>query len=102
MSGSHHGLFLEDQLDTGQTFQNHYEHTKFEAEQLVRNAIADGLPATIYRPGIVVGDSVTGETQKFDGPYFLLQFLMKQPKYAVVPGSLTPTRSGSAWSPATS
>ena len=85
VSGSHHGLFLEDQLDTGQTFQNHYEHTKFEAEQLVRNAIADGLPATIYRPGIVVGDSTTGETQKFDGPYFVIQFLMKQPKYAVVP-----------------
>jgi thioester reductase-like protein len=85
VSGSHPGVFREDQLDTGQTFQNHYEHTKFEAEQLVRDAIAEGLPATIYRPGIVVGDSTTGETQKFDGPYFVAQFLMKQPKFAVVP-----------------
>ncbi len=33
--------------------------------------MAGGLPATIYRPGIVVGDSATGETQKYDGPYFI-------------------------------
>ena len=26
-----------------------------------------GLPATLYRPAIVVGDSRTGETGKFDG-----------------------------------
>ena len=41
----------------GQEFRNHYEETKYEAELLVRKAMADGLPATIYRPGIVVGDS---------------------------------------------
>ena len=37
--------------------------------------MADGLPATIYRPGIVVGDSATGETLKYDGPYFIAGFL---------------------------
>jgi hypothetical protein len=31
------------------------------------------VPTTIYRPAIVVGDSRTGETQKFDGPYYLLR-----------------------------
>ena len=59
----------------GQEFRNHYEETKYEAELLVRKAMADGMPATIYRPGIVVGDSATGATQKYDGPYFLATFL---------------------------
>lgn len=35
----------------------------------------DRIPTTIIRPGIIVGDSITGETIKFDGPYFMMQFL---------------------------
>ena len=38
-----------------------------------------GMPTSVYRPAIVVGDSHTGDTQKFDGPYFLLQWLLRQP-----------------------
>ncbi len=85
VSGDHPGVFAEDDLDVGQGFLNHYEATKFEAEVLVRRAMRGGLPATIYRPGVVVGDSRTGETQKYDGPYFLAAFLRKQPTLAVVP-----------------
>ena len=85
VSGRYDGEFPEDGLDEGQAFRNHYESTKFEAEMLVRKAMADGLPATIYRPGIVVGDSYTGETQKYDGPYFLATFLRRQLRVAVVP-----------------
>jgi len=47
--------------------------------------MADGLAATVYRPGIVVGDSTTGETQKYDGPYFLASFLRRQPPVALIP-----------------
>jgi len=78
VSGRYNGEFGEDDLDVGQEFYNHYESTKFEAEKAVREAMAAGLPATIYRPGIVVGDSVTGETQKYDGPYFVAEFLRRQ------------------------
>jgi thioester reductase-like protein len=85
VSGRYEGEFPEDGLDEGQEFRNHYESTKFEAEMLVRKAMADGLPATVYRPGIVVGDSTTGATQKYDGPYFLATFLRRQPKIALVP-----------------
>ena len=85
VSGRYQGEFTEDALDEGQTFNNHYESTKFEAEMLVRKAMADGLPATVYRPGIVVGDSRTGETQKYDGPYFLATFLRRQLPVALVP-----------------
>jgi thioester reductase-like protein len=35
------------------------------------------IPTTIYRPAIVVGDSRTGETQKFDGPYYLLRTISR-------------------------
>jgi uncharacterized protein YbjT (DUF2867 family) len=38
-----------------------------------------GIPATVYRPGIVVGDSRTGETAKFDGPYFALTAMGRLP-----------------------
>ncbi len=85
VSGRFEGAFPEDSLEVGQEFRNHYEETKFEAELLVRKAMADGVPTTIYRPGIVVGDSATGATQKYDGPYFLATFLARQPGVAVVP-----------------
>jgi len=32
---------------------------------------------TIYRPAIVVGDSHSGETQKFDGPYYVLRAIAR-------------------------
>jgi thioester reductase-like protein len=85
VSGRYEGQFPEDALEVGQAFRNHYEKTKYEAELLVRKAMADGIPATIYRPGIVVGDSQTGATQKYDGPYFLATFLARQPSIALVP-----------------
>lgn len=85
VSGDHAGVFSEDSLEEGQRFRNHYESTKHAAEVLVRKALADGLPATVYRPGIVVGDSRTGATQKYDGPYYVAAFLRRQPPVALVP-----------------
>ena len=86
VSGDYDGEFPEDDLDLGQGFLNHYESTKFEAEILVRRAMKAGLPATIYRPGIVVGDSRTGETQKYDGPYFFATYIAATPGVALIPG----------------
>jgi thioester reductase-like protein len=85
VSGDYEGEFPEDDLDLGQGFLNHYESTKFEAEVLVREAMKAGLPATIYRPGIVVGDSRTGETQKYDGPYMYAGVHEPAAQVAVIP-----------------
>ena len=85
VSGDYAGEFPEDELDLGQGFLNHYESTKFEAEVLVRRAMKAGLPATIYRPGIVVGDSQTGETQKYDGPYMVAEYLRRIPVVSLIP-----------------
>ena len=92
VSGNHPGLFTEDDLEKGQPFNNYYEETKYLAELEVRKRMRAGLPATIYRPSVVVGDSVTGTTQKFDGPYFILQWLMRQPKVAMLPVVGRPSR----------
>ena len=85
VSGRYEGTFTEESLAEGQSFRNHYEASKYEAELRVRAAMADGLPATVYRPGIVVGDSRTGETQKYDGPYFFASYLQRLPFVAIVP-----------------
>jgi thioester reductase-like protein len=76
VSGRATGVFRETDLDVGQSFKNHYEETKFLAEVEVAKS---GLPATIYRPAIVVGDSRTGETAKFDGPYFTAAAMERVP-----------------------
>ncbi|MCL5268010.1 MAG: SDR family oxidoreductase [Bacteroidetes bacterium] len=77
VSGLHRGTFSEDDFDHGQTFKNFYEETKFLAEKIVRNS--KDIPSAIYRPGIVVGDSTTGETAKYDGPYYVLQTMQSLP-----------------------
>jgi thioester reductase-like protein len=76
VSGTATGVFRETDLDVGQSFKNHYEETKFLAEM---EAARSGLPVTTYRPSIVVGDSRTGETGKFDGPYFTLTAMERIP-----------------------
>ena len=76
VSGRRHGVVYEHELVMGQAFKNHYESTKFQAEVWVRQ-LMDRVPTTVLRPAIVVGDSRTGETQKFDGPYYLLRTISR-------------------------
>jgi thioester reductase-like protein len=76
VSGNEKGTVVEDRLIKPASFRNHYEHTKYLAEQKVQ-AIKGHIPVTIIRPGIIVGDSQTGETAKFDGPYFMMKFLKR-------------------------
>jgi len=74
VAGCRHGVVREGELEHGAGFKNHYESTKHHAEGVVRRSMGH-VPTTIYRPAIVVGDSRTGATQKFDGPYYLLRML---------------------------
>jgi len=80
VSGRYDGVFTAERLREGQSFNNHYEASKHRAEVAVRERMAEGLPATVYRPSIAVGDSRTGETDKLDGPYNLLRLLLAQPE----------------------
>ncbi len=94
VSGRRTGLIFEDDLDRGQGFKNHYESTKFLSEVAVQQAGSE-LPITVIRPAIVIGDSVTGETQKFDGPYIgfralAMGMLLVTPGKLDVPFNLVP------------
>lgn len=84
VSGDRVGVIAEDELDVGQAFRNAYEETKFQAEKLVRRA-ASGLPVTIYRPSSVVGDSKTGEIDRFEGPYYMGMLLVMSPLAVPLP-----------------
>jgi thioester reductase-like protein len=78
VAGARSGVILEEELDTGQRFRNVYEETKFKAERMAREA-QRRLPVTILRPGVIVGDSQTGEIDKFDGPYYLMVLIVSSP-----------------------
>lgn len=92
VSGKRTGTIYEDELTHNAGFKNFYEETKYHAEVLVQDRMGE-IPTTIFRPGIVVGDSKTGETEKYDGPYFILRALQKLPQYTLM------TRIGSGTEP---
>jgi thioester reductase-like protein len=76
VAGRRTGVVYEHELALGQGFKNHYESTKFQAEVWVRQQM-QRIPTTILRPAIVVGDSRSGETAKFDGPYYILRTISR-------------------------
>jgi thioester reductase-like protein len=78
VSGERLGVIAEDELDFGQPFRNAYEQSKMQAEKLIQKAGLQ-LPISIYRPSSVVGDSRTGEIDRFDGPYYLGILLVTSP-----------------------
>lgn len=85
VSGGRRGYVLEEELAAPQGFRNVVEETRFKAEQLVRSAMRKGLPTTILRPAILVGDSVTGEIDRFEGPYLLVLLMLNSPVDLRVP-----------------
>lgn len=78
VAGRRTGNILETELEHDAGFRNFYEETKYLAELEVQGLISE-LPVTIFRPSVVVGDSQTGETAKYDGIYYLIQYLRKAP-----------------------
>lgn len=56
-------------------FHNTYEAAKYEAEGVIRKAVQAGVPATIHRPSMVIGDSRHGAIIHFQIFYFLCDFL---------------------------
>ena len=79
VAGKRTGRILENELQHEAGFRNHYEETKYLAEIEVEKLKGE-LPVTIFRPSVVVGDSKTGETAKYDGIYYLIHYLRRAPK----------------------
>src|SRR5215211_1066 len=78
VAGKREGVILETELRHDSGYRNFYEESKNLAEQEVDSA-KDDLPVTIHRPAVVCGDSRTGETGKYDGVYYLIQYLLRWP-----------------------
>jgi NAD(P)-dependent dehydrogenase (short-subunit alcohol dehydrogenase family) len=72
------GIFREDMFEEAQGLDNPYFRTKHDSEGIVRYKCK--IPFRIYRPGIVVGDSKTGEIDKIDGPYYFFKLIQKMRK----------------------
>lgn len=78
VAGRRTGEIREIELEHDAGFRNFYEETKYLAEMEVER-LKEEIPTTIYRPSVVVGDSETGETAKYDGIYSLIHYLRKAP-----------------------
>jgi NAD(P)-dependent dehydrogenase (short-subunit alcohol dehydrogenase family) len=75
-AGLYEGEWREDMFDEAERLDTHpYFRTKHESERVVREECA--RPWRVYRPGIVVGDSRTGEIDKIDGPYYFFKLLQR-------------------------
>jgi thioester reductase-like protein len=72
--GKRTGHVYEHELNVGQEFGNDYEHSKLLSEQLIHDSTWLEQ-RTIYRPAIIVGDSVTGFTSTFHGFYTPLRIV---------------------------
>jgi NAD(P)-dependent dehydrogenase (short-subunit alcohol dehydrogenase family) len=69
------GRFTEEMFDEGQQLKHPYYRTKYESERIVREECT--APWRVYRPGVVVGSSQTGEMDKIDGPYYFFKTIQR-------------------------
>ncbi len=74
-AGLYEGVFREDMFEEAENLDHPYFATKHESEKLVREDCQ--VPWRIYRPGLVVGDSRTGEMDKIDGPYYFFKLIQR-------------------------
>lgn len=74
-AGTYKGIFREDMFEEAEGLDHPYFRTKHDSEGIVRRECT--VPWRVYRPGVVVGDSQTGEMDKIDGPYYLFKSIQK-------------------------
>ncbi|MEP6607277.1 MAG: SDR family oxidoreductase [Burkholderiaceae bacterium] len=74
-AGMYEGVFREDMFEEAEGLDHPYFATKHESEKIVR--VEARVPWRVYRPGLVVGDSKTGEMDKIDGPYYFFKLIQK-------------------------
>ena len=84
VSGDRQGVVLEEHLDDVPARRSPDEESKYQGERLMRAAMGD-LPISIVRPAIVVGDSETGEVDRFDGVYAMGILLVTSPVSVPIP-----------------
>lgn len=74
-AGLYPGIFREDMFEEAEGLEDPYLRTKHDSEAMVRRETR--FKWRIYRPGMVVGHSKTGEIDKIDGPYYFFTLIKK-------------------------
>jgi len=74
-AGLYEGVFREDMFEEAENLEHPYFATKHDSEGIVRKECRG--PWRVYRPGLVVGDSTTGEMDKIDGPYYFFKLIQR-------------------------
>ena len=74
-AGLYEGVFREDMFEEAENLDHPYYSTKHDSEKIVRAECQ--VPWRVYRPGIVVGDSRSGEMEKVDGPYYFFKLIQR-------------------------
>ena len=74
-AGLYKGVFREDMFDEAEDLHHPYFSSKHNGEKIVRCEAT--VPFRIYRPGMVVGDSVSGQADRIDGPYYFFKFIQR-------------------------
>ena len=75
VGGRTRGAVPEDWITAMRCFHNSYEQAKAEAEDVIRAELERGLPLTVHRPSMVVGDTISGRIAHFQVFYHLCEFL---------------------------
>ncbi len=88
-AGLYKGTWREDMFEEAENLDvNPYFRTKHDSEGVVRAECE--RPWRVYRPGIVVGNSETGEMDKVDGPYYFFKLIRRirnaVPQWVPMPG----------------
>jgi short-subunit dehydrogenase len=73
IEGTRNAIQLAEAVEAG-CFDPYFS-TKHDSEGIVRNECQ--VPWRVYRPGMVVGNSKTGEIDKIDGAYYFFKTLQK-------------------------
>lgn len=85
VAGQAHPVLHEQWVGPTHLFHNTYEQAKAEAEADMQRALEQGLPITVHRPSMVVGDSRTGKALQFQVFYFIVEFLSGRRTHGIFP-----------------
>lgn len=85
VGGRWRGALPERWINESRVFHNTYEQAKAEAEGIIESQVAKGMPITVHRPSMIVGNSFTGRIPYFQIFYDLIEFVVGRRTSGLLP-----------------
>ncbi len=85
VGGRWQGPLPERWINEPRVFHNTYEQSKAEAEAIIEQQVKEGLPITVHRPSMIVGNSLTGRIPHFQIFYYLIEFVIGRRTWGLLP-----------------